>query len=174
MHGTSGSNKVRYCCIHLNLLYYSRFISISESSLLTILKTAFSFSSESIATGNMPIALPTPGGAGQYTLPLGELSFLQSAGAPIVPIVNTQSVPNTNTSPNAPFNPLSLASWETYGSEVPGYIASTAANLAKSLGSIPGYTPGGAPTAGGQFPNNYPITQTNITNNIMVQRTIYK
>ena len=119
-------------------------------------------SSQTISPGSTPTTLSTLGGAGQYTLPLGGLSFSQSGGAPITSIANTQSVPNTNTSPNAPFNPLSLASWETYGNEVPGYIASTAANLAKSLGSIPGYTPGGAPTAGGQFPYNYPYGQTSI------------
>ena len=101
--------------------------------------------------------------AGQYTLPLAGQSFLQSAGAPIVPIANTPSVQNTNTSPNAPFNPLSLASWETYGNEVPGYLASTFGSLISPFTAIfnPG-TPGGQPTAGGQFPYNYPITQSDI------------
>ena len=113
------------------------------------------------AADNMPTGLSTPGKAGQYTLPLDGLSFSQSAGAPIVPIANTQSVPNTNTSPNAPFNPLSLASWETYGNEVPGEVASTAGNLANWFITPPGYTPGGAPLAGGQFPYN-PIMQASI------------
>ena len=95
--------------------------------------TPSALSTHTIATGNTPIALSTPGTAGQYTLPLGGLSFSQLAGAPVTSIANTQSVSNTNTSPNAPFNPLSLASWETYGSEVPGYLASTVGNLDTSV-----------------------------------------
>ena len=43
-----------------------------------------------------------------------------------------------------------------------GYIGSTVGGLANFLITPPGYTPGGAPSAGGQFPYNYPITQTDI------------
>ena len=109
------------------------------------------FSSDSISQGNTPIAISTPGGAGQSTLPITSLSLAGSnqANNPLATTLpysqsNTQSVPNTNTSQNS--------SWLSAIEGYPGDIASTAANLAKYLGSIPSYTPGGAPLAGGQFP----------------------
>ncbi len=132
------------------------------------LLSASAFSSDSIAPGSIPIALSTPGTAGQSTMPNVADLYSGMGTLSMNPILG-QSTQYTNTTPASSSNP-----WLQGLSLIPGEIASTAANLAKSLGSIPGYTPGGAPTVGGQFPYNYPITQTNITNNIMVQRTIYK
>ena len=120
-------------------------------------------SSQTISQGSTPIAPATPGMAGQPSTQPGGLLFLQGMSQPGTgPISSSQSAPNTNTSPNAPFNPYSLSSWETATASIPGDIVSTAANLANSFGIIPGYTPGGAPTAGGQFPYNYPYGQTSI------------
>ena len=120
-------------------------------------------SSQSIATGSMPIALPTPGTAGQYTLPLGGQLSLQGAGIGTALAPNTLTANNIASSQNAPFNPLSLSSWEAWGAGIPSDIASTFGNLISPITNVynPG-TPGGPPTAGGQFPTNYPITQTDI------------
>ena len=61
------------------------------------------------------------------------------------PLTTTQGTNQyTNTTQASSSNP-----WLQGLNLIPGDIASTAANLAKSLGSIPGYTPGGAPLAGG-------------------------
>ncbi len=125
------------------------------------------FSSDSIATGNIPTALSTPGTAGQSLSPQTAPNNQGYTAGMLGLSTPQQSGINTNTAQSSSNN----APWYTL---IPSDIASTAANLAKYLGSIPSYTPGGAPTVGGQFPYNYPITQTNITNNIMVQRTIYK
>ena len=114
------------------------------------------------AQSNTLTALPTPGTGGLYTLPLGAQSFSQSAVALRAPIPSSQSASNMSTSPNAPFNPLSLSSWEAYGSEVPGYLASTVGGLVNWALTPYGFTPGGAPLAEGQFPNNYPFTQEGI------------
>ncbi len=132
-----------------------------------LLYAASPFSAQAIAPGNMPLALSLPGTAGHNTLSFGEQSFSQSARAPIVPIANRELAQNTNASPKppseiTPFNPLSLAFWETYGSEVPGYLASAAGGLVNWLITPPGFTQGGAPLAGGQFPYNYPYNQTYI------------
>ena len=43
-----------------------------------------------------------------------------------------------------------------------GYLASTVGSLANRTLSVPGYTPGGALLAGGQFPSNCTLTQTDI------------
>ena len=119
-------------------------------------------SPQTIATDNMPLALPTPGTAGQSMMPLAGQNNVGNIGQ-MYPLTTTQGTNQyTNTaqtsSNNQPFFLFNPAFYEA----VPGDIASTAANLAKSLGSIPGYTPGGAPTAGGQFPYNYPYGQTSI------------
>ena len=95
----------------------------------------------------MPTALPTQGTAGQPSTQPGGLLFLQGMSQPgTVPILSSQSTPNTNTSPNAPFNPYSLSSWETSAASIPGDIASTALNLINWGITPPGYTPGGLPT----------------------------
>ena len=121
------------------------------------------FSSQSISPSNTPIALSMPGTVGQSALPITSLSFLgsnqinnQLATIPPYSQSNTQSVPNTNTSQNS--------SWLSAIEGYPGDIASTAGNLANWLMMPLGYTPGGAPTAGGQFPYNYPYNQSGINN----------
>ncbi len=96
------------------------------------------FSSESISQGNIPTALSTPGTAGQYNsqfvgLPLAS-SNVGIGTAAMLP--NSTQYTNTNQASSSGVTP------EQYL----GYIASTAANLAKYLGSIPGYTPGGVPS----------------------------
>ena len=110
----------------------------------------------------MPIALPTPGTAGQSALPITS-QFLagsiptnsQLATTPLYSQSNTPLVPNTNTSQNS--------SWLSAIEGYPGDIASTFGNLISPITTVfnPG-TPGGAPLAGGQFPYNYPFTQTDI------------
>ncbi len=121
------------------------------------------FSSETIAPGSISSAPATPGTGGQYTLTPGGLLSLQSAGGQAALALSNQGVNNTQPSQNAPFNPLSLSSWETYASGIPSGILSTAEGLARPLEVVfnPG-TPGGAPLAGGQFPNNYPYTQISV------------
>ena len=103
------------------------------------------FSSDSISQGNTPIAISTPGGAGQSTLPITSLSLAGSnqANNPLATTLpysqsNTQSVPNTNTSQNS--------SWLSAIEGYPGDIASTALNLINWGITPPGYTPGGLPT----------------------------
>ena len=61
-----------------------------------------------------------------------------------------QSGTNTNTAQASSNN----APWYTY---IPSDIASTVGGLVNYALSVPNFTPGGAPLAGGQFPNNYPI-----------------
>ena len=115
------------------------------------------------AQGNTLTALSTPGTGGQLSTQPGGLLSLQGMNQPErTPIPSSQSASNTSTSPNAPFNPLSLSSCEAYGSEVPGYLASTVGGLVNWALTPYGFTPGGAPLAGGQFPNNYPFTQEGI------------
>jgi hypothetical protein len=53
-------------------------------------------------------------------------------------------------------------SWLSAIEGIPFNIASTIGGLANWLITPPGYTQGGAPLAGGQFPNNYPFTQAGI------------
>ncbi len=106
----------------------------------------------------------TQGSEMQYTLPLGELLSSQRKGTKTALTTNTLKANNTKSSQNASFNPHSLSSFELLGSDIPSYIASTVGNLVNNTLSIPGYTPGGAPLAGGQFPSNYPFTQTDINN----------
>ncbi len=137
------------------------------------LLSANAFSSDSIAPGSIPIALSTPGTAGLSLSP--QYSVYQPTAVQGLSLsTQQQSGTNTNTAQSSSWTSNPLTNIYDILSPIPSDIASTAANLAKYLGSIPSYTPGGAPTVGGQFPYNYPITQTNITNNIMVQRTIYK
>ena len=104
---------------------------------------------------------------GQYTLPLGGQLSLQGMGIKTTSAPNTLIANNTASSQNAPFNPLSLSSWESWGAGIPPDVASTFGGLVKGAFSPEDFTPAGfthgaAPTAGGQFPYNYPITQTDI------------
>ncbi len=98
------------------------------------------FSSDSIATGNIPTALSTPGTAGQSLSPQTAPNNQGYTAGMLGLSTPQQSGINTNTAQSSSNN----APWYTL---IPSDIASTAANLAKYLGSIPGYTPGGAPLA---------------------------
>ncbi|MCL4380750.1 hypothetical protein M1141_00560 [Candidatus Marsarchaeota archaeon] len=107
---------------------------------MQVIETPSAFSSESIATGNTPTALSMPGTAGQYNsqfvgLPLAS-SNVGIGTAAMLP--NSIQYTNTNQASSSGVTPKQYL----------GYIASTAGNLAKYLGSIPGYTPGGPPLAG--------------------------
>ena len=138
-----------------------------------------------ISQGNTLTALPTPGAGGQSNLQLaGPLSSEQPQNTGLsnqqrLPLrLYNQSVPNTNIAqvssfappvnsytyhsitPNTPASQSSpfLSAITAY----PGYIASTVGGLVNWALTPYGFTPGGAPLAGGQFPNNYPFTQEGI------------
>ena len=102
------------------------------------------FSSDSIATGNIPTALPTPGTAGLLNLQPASQQFADLYNQNPTLTNNMISNPQSTSTTNNTNTFLSGAS--QFLSSYPSYLASTAANLAKYLGSIPGYTPGGVPS----------------------------
>ncbi len=103
------------------------------------------FSSDSIATGSIPTALSTPGTAGLLNLQPASQQFADLYNQNPTLTNNMISNPQSTSTTNNTNTFLSGAS--QFLSSYPSYLASTAANLAKYLGSIPGYTPGGAPLA---------------------------
>ena len=113
--------------------------------------TPSALSSQSISAGNTPTALPTPGTAGQYNS-LQSSQLLAGSNPYSVPINQTAGlqllynpqVTNTNTNSNSSF-------WNQFFGSYPSSLASTAGNLIKGSITPPGYTPGGAPLAGGQL-----------------------
>ncbi len=113
------------------------------------------------AADNMPTGLSTPGTAGQSMTQFAGQNNVGNIGQmyPLTTTQGTNQYTNTNqaSSNNQPFFLLNPAFYEA----VPGYLASTAGNLANFLITPPGYTPGGAPSAGGQSPYN-PIMQASI------------
>ncbi|MCL5433443.1 MAG: hypothetical protein M1538_00485, partial [Candidatus Marsarchaeota archaeon] len=146
-------------------------------------------SSQTISTGNIPLILPTPGTAGQspapqivpsnqgYTVGMSGLSTPQQLG------INTNTTQASSFElPNIPFTYHSItpntvqassnnAPWYTY---IPSDVASTIGNLVNWSVTPPGYTPGGAPLAGGQFPYNYPFTQEDINKLALTNPTLAK
>ncbi len=104
------------------------------------------FSSDSIATGSIPTALSTLGTAGLSLSP--QYSVYQPTAVQGLSLsTQQQSGTNTNTAQSSSWTYNPLTNIYDILSPIPSDIAYTAANLAKSLGSIPGYTPGGAPLA---------------------------
>ena len=118
----------------------------------------------------MPITSLSLAGSNQANSPLAtSLLYSQS---------NTQSAPNTNIAQVSSFappvnsytyhsiTPNTPAStpnpWIQDLSLIPGDVASTVGGLVNWALTPYGFTPGGAPLAGGQFPNNYPFTQEGI------------
>ncbi len=104
------------------------------------------FSSDSIATGNIPTALSMPGTAGLSLLPqylVYQPTVAQGLSLP----TQQQSGTNTNTFQSSSWSSNPLTNIYDILSPIPGDIASTAANLANWFITPPGYTPGGAPFA---------------------------
>ena len=114
------------------------------------------------AAGSIPIGLSMPGTAGLSLSQLaGQNNVMNTSQTfPLLTTQGTNQYTNTNqtSSNNQPFFLLNPAFYES----VPSNVASTVGGLANFLITPPGYTQGGAPSAGGQFPYNYPITQTDI------------
>ena len=108
-----------------------------------------------------------PGMAGlSRSQPAGQNNVMNTGQTfPLLTTQGTNQYTNTNqtSSNNQPFFLLNPAFYES----VPGNVASTFGGLVKGAFSPEDFTPAGfthgaAPTAGGQFPYNYPITQTDI------------
>ena len=119
-------------------------------------------SSQSISPSSIPIALPTQGTGGlSYSQFAGQNSGSNIVGQSLpITTAGTNQYTNTNqtSSQNQPFFLLNPAFYEA----IPSDIASTIGGLANWAITPPGVTQGGAPLAGGQFPNNYLITQADI------------
>ena len=128
-------------------------LKLTLCSFIYVPQSENALSSQTISTGNIPLILPTPGTAGQSMMPQTALNNQGYTVGMLGLSTPQQLAINTNTvqasSNNAP--------WYTY---IPGYLASTVGNLANALINPPGYTPGGAPLAGGQFLYNYPSPYT--------------
>ena len=136
--------------------------SASFSSVALPMNEATKSSYTTTAQGNTLTALPTPGTAGLSMMPLAGQNNVGNIGQ-MYPLTTTQGTNQyTNTaqtsSNNQPFFLFNPAFYEA----VPGYIASTTGSLVNWALTPYGFTPGGAPLAGGQFPNNYPFTQEGI------------
>ena len=153
--------------------------SQSSNSASTISNASISFSPEittspqtfaqpsfgiSNAQSNTSSALSTPGMAGLSPSQFAGQNNVGNTGQmyPLTTTQGTSQYTNTNqaSSNNQPFFLFNPAFYES----IPSEVASTAGNLANWLTMPLGYTPGTAPTAGGQFPNNYPYSQSDINN----------
>ena len=137
------------------------------------------------AQGNTLTALPTPGMGGlSLSQPAGQNNVVNTGQMfPLSATQRTNQYTNTaqvssyappansytyhsitpnyatqTSSNNQPFFLLNPAFYEA----IPGGVASTVGGLVNWALTPYGFTPGGAPLAGGQFPNNYPFTQEGI------------
>ncbi|MEM3216013.1 MAG: hypothetical protein QXS17_03805, partial [Candidatus Micrarchaeaceae archaeon] len=115
-------------------------------------------SSTAILPGNMPLGSPTQGMGGQYPLPLASqnspLYTANTLGQQTPLSLNQYTNTNQTSSSNLP--------WYDY---IPSAVVSTAGRVANWFASpFEQFQPGGAPLAGGQFPNNYPYTPQDIKN----------
>ncbi len=96
---------------------------------MTILKTAFSFSSDSIAPGSIPTTLSTPGMAGlslsPQIAPSNQGYTAEMLGLSTLPQLGT----NTNTAQSSSNN----TPWYNY---IPSHIASTVGNLISPITTL--------------------------------------
>ena len=74
-------------------------------------------------------------------------------------MLGLSTLPQSRTNINTVQSSSTNAPWYTY---IPSDILSAVEGLVNSAITPPGYTPGGAPLAGGSFPNNYPFTESSI------------
>ena len=100
-------------------------------------------SAQTISPGNMPIALPTQGKAGQSNVQFGGLpAESTNVGIGMAPtLLGLNQYTNTNQSSSSGVTPYQYLQ----------YIASAAGGLANWAVTPPGYTPGGQPLAGGSY-----------------------
>ncbi|MCL5419732.1 MAG: hypothetical protein M1354_02535, partial [Candidatus Marsarchaeota archaeon] len=118
-------------------------------------------SAQPISQGNMQ--------SGQATQGMGGLSLSPqySATAPTSVQALSLSTPqqsgtNTNTGQTSSWTSNPLTNIYEVLAPIPSDVASTLGGIANLLITPPGFTQGGAPLAGGQFPYNYPYNQTYI------------
>ena len=113
------------------------------------------FSSKTIVPGSILSAPATPETAG--LLPLQQTA--QNNQGYTEGMLGLSTLPQSRTNINTVQSSSTNAPWYTY---IPSDILSAVEGLVNSAITPPGYTPGGAPLAGGSFPNNYPFTESSI------------
>ena len=114
------------------------------------------------AVGNTPIALSMLGTGGLSLSPQYSATEPTSVQALSLPTPQ-QSGTNTNTTQSSSWTSNPLTNIYNVLAPIPGDVASTFGSLISPITTMlyPGM-PGGAPLAGGQFPYNYPYSQSGI------------